>query len=231
MLSSNFTRLLLKVFFGIIILVTACNCNQPPISPTVTPSPPEADLSSAQGSKKKITSDKITSDVVLATPRDDIKGLPNFAKVSDVLYRGAQPAKEGLAELKKMGIKTIINLRSFHSDKDELKGLGLQYLNIECDAADIKEENAVIFLKVVTNSSNQPVFVHCQHGSDRTGLMVAIYRIYIQGWNKEDAIKESDNFGMHKIYKNIPEYIKNFDIEKIKLKVKTAPEPKIELIE
>lgn len=212
MLSSNLSRLLLKVFFGIIILVTACNCNQPSITTAPAPS-------------------KITSGVVLATPRDDIKGLPNFAKISDALYRGAQPTEEGFAELKKMGIKTIINLRDFHSDKDKLKGFGLQYLNIECNAADIKEENAVIFLKAVTNPLNQPVFVHCQHGSDRTGLMVAIYRIYIQGWNKEDAIKESDNFGMHKIYKNIPEYIRNLDVKTIKDKIEKITEPKIEIIE
>jgi protein tyrosine/serine phosphatase len=61
-------------------------------------------------------------------PREDIKGLKNFAKVSDILYRGAQPTKEGFAELKKLGIKTVINLRAKHSDEELIKGLDLNYL-------------------------------------------------------------------------------------------------------
>lgn len=61
--------------------------------------------------------------------------------------------------------------------------------------------------------------------------MVAIYRIYVQGWNKENAIKELEHFGMHTIWKNIPEYIRKFDIDKIKSIERNTTEPEIEIIE
>ncbi|MBI5778242.1 MAG: dual specificity protein phosphatase family protein [Planctomycetes bacterium] len=163
-------------------------------------------------------------------PRDDIKGLSNFAKVSETLYRGAQPDKEGFAELKKLGIKTIINLRANHSDIEMMKGLGLQYCFIPSDSGDIKEENVAAFLKVVTNPAHQPVFVHCAHGADRTGTMIAVYRICFQNWSRQDALNETDVFGRHTIYPNIPRYIMGFDIEAIKKKAETAPEPKMETI-
>lgn len=197
---------LLLIGAGIALaLLTACNCSQVPGIVT-------------------------SSTAQLAQPRNDIPGLSNFAQVSDTLYRGAQPTREGFTALKKMGIKTILDLREWHSDIDMLKGLGLQYGSIPSNAAHLEEEDVVAFLKVVTNPANQPVFVHCQHGSDRTGAMVAVYRIYVQGWRKEDAIKELDNFGMHHIYYNIPKYLNNFNPETIKNKIPLAPEPKVELI-
>lgn len=74
------------------------------------------------------------------TPRQDLPGLTNYAKVSEALHRGAQPTAEGFAELKKMGIKTVVNLRSFHSDRGKLQGTGLQYVHIYCKAWHPEEE-------------------------------------------------------------------------------------------
>ena len=198
----HFRLLLVVTFLGLSIL-TACNCHE-----------------TFQG----------TLPASAVQPRDDIKGLSNFAKVSDMLYRGAQPDQDGFAELKKLGIKTIINLRSSHSDTEMMKGLGLQYCFIPSDAGDIKEENVAEFLKVVTNPQNQPVFVHCAYGADRTGTMVAVYRICFQNWSRQDALNETNLFGRHTIYGDIPKYIMGFDIETIKKKTETAPEPKIEVI-
>src|SRR5438128_812424 len=70
----------------------------------------------------------------LLKPRNDLTGLKNFAQVSPMLCRGAQPGNEGFRTLKKMGVKTVINLRALHSDRKELKGLGLQYVHIPCQA-------------------------------------------------------------------------------------------------
>jgi tyrosine-protein phosphatase SIW14 len=170
-----------------------------------------------------------TSQVVLLTPQN-IPGVENFAKVSDGLYRGAQPTAEGFAELKKRGIKTVVNLRSFHSDRDKLKGLGLQYANIDCKAWHPEEEDVIKFLKIVLDPTNQPVFVHCQHGADRTGYMVASYRIVEQGWSTDDAIKEIHNFGFHTVWKDIPKYLQDMNVQTIKRKVEAAPAPKLELI-
>lgn len=148
-------------------------------------------------------------------PRGDIKGLSNFAKVTDALYRGAQPTKEGFAELKKLGVKTIINLRAKHSDEELIKGLDLNYFSIPINTWNLDNKHTARFLSIVMDKSNQPVFVHCQHGSDRTGTMVAVYRVYAQKWKAEDAIKELPVFGFHKIWVNLKKYLRSLDIKKL----------------
>lgn len=172
-----------------------------------------------------------SSAVTIAQPDNRIAGLSNFARVADGIYRGAQPTKEGFAALKKMGIRTIINLRDWHSDADELKGLGLKYISIPCVASDIRESKIAAFIKAATNPANQPVFIHCQHGSDRTGLMLAVYRVCYQDWPREDAIKEMDIFGRHKVYPDIPKYIREFNSQETKSKAMSAPEPAAQTID
>jgi protein tyrosine phosphatase (PTP) superfamily phosphohydrolase (DUF442 family) len=149
-----------------------------------------------------------------------VKGAPNLYKVSDTLYRGAQPSAEGMANLKAMGIKTIVNLRSFHSDRDEIGNTGLAYEQIDMKAWHPEEEEAVRFLQIVTGPKRTPVLVHCQHGADRTGAMLAIYRIAVQGWTKEEALREmtQGEFGFHEIWKNLPSWLEDLDMEAIKKK-------------
>jgi protein tyrosine/serine phosphatase len=148
----------------------------------------------------------------------ELPGVPNFHKVSDNLYRGAQPSNEGMKQLEKLGIKTVVNLRAAHSDRDELENTGLSYEHIRMTMWNTQDEVIVRFLKIVTDSNSTPVFVHCQFGSDRTGTMCAIYRIAIEGWDKSEAIEEMTNggFGFHSIWKNLLEYIDAMDIDKIK---------------
>ncbi|HEY3320439.1 MAG TPA: dual specificity protein phosphatase family protein [Planctomycetota bacterium] len=166
----------------------------------------------------------------LLKPSNDIPGLSNFAKISDALYRGAQPDAAGFAKLKEMGIKTIVNLRSFHSDRDKLEGSGLQYVHLNCKAWHAEEEDVVAFLKVVQDPKNQPVFVHCQHGADRTGMMVAAYRIVVQGWSNDDAAKETHNFGFHEMFEGIQKALKALQPEDIKKKVESAKAKKVEVM-
>lgn len=166
-----------------------------------------------------------------AKPRNDIPGLKNFAKVSDILYRGEQPTAEGMAELKKMGVKTVVNLRSFNSDKEELKGTGLQYVHIYCKAWHPEDEDVVKFLQVMRDPNNHPVFIHCMHGADRTGMMAAVYRICHQGWKNEDAAKELHNFGFHTIWTDIVKYLDKFDRAKIDEEIQKAKPIKVRVIE
>ena len=148
----------------------------------------------------------------------NLEGVPNCHKVSDDLYRGAQPSEEGMRQLEKFGIKTVVNLRAFHSDRDELKDANLSSEHISVKPWHPEDEDVVRFLKIVTDKNRTPVFVHCQYGSDRTGTMCAIYRIAVQGWSKDDSIEEmtKGNFGFHEIWGNLVEYIRGLDIEKIK---------------
>ncbi len=147
-------------------------------------------------------------------------GLPNLHRVTKDLYRDAQPTQEGFRQQKAMGIKTIINLRSHHSDIPLIGTLSFSCESIPARAWDVDEEEIVQFLKVATDKNRIPVFVHCQHGSDRTGVMCAVYRIAVCGWTKDEAIEEmtKGGFGFHKIWENLIRVVRNLDIEEIKRK-------------
>jgi protein tyrosine/serine phosphatase len=151
----------------------------------------------------------------------NLEGVPNCHKVSEDLYRGAQPSDEGMKQLEKFGIKTVVNLRAFHSDRDEINDVNLGAEHISFKTWHPEDDDVVRFLKIVTDKSRTPVFVHCQYGSDRTGTMCAIYRITVQGWSKDEAIEEmtKGDFGFHEIWDNLVEYIRNLDIKKIKQQV------------
>ena len=145
-------------------------------------------------------------------------GLPNLHKVSDTLYRGAQPTAEGMEELEKMGIKTVVNLRSFSSDRDELAGTALAYEHIHMKAWHAEDEDLARFLRIVTDPARAPIFVHCQHGSDRTGTACAVYRIVVQGWTKDQAIEEmtGGGFGFHEVFSNLTDHIRGLDVAALK---------------
>jgi len=158
-----------------------------------------------------------------------LEGVPNLHKVSDVLYRSAQPSAQGMASLKKkLGIKTIVNLRSFHSDRDEIGETGLGYEHITMKTWHPEKKEAVRFLQIVTDPARQPVLVHCKRGADRTGTMCAIYRIAVEDWSKNDAIKEmrEGGFGFHEIWKNLPEWIESLDVNRIKRRAGRGPDKK-----
>ena len=149
-------------------------------------------------------------------------GLPNLNKVSNALYRGAQPEPEGFVELQKMGIKTVVNLRSIHSDRDDMAKAGLEkgalgYEHIRMTAWNPEHEEIVRFIRIMADPANHPVFVHCQHGADRTGLQCAVYRVAIQGWSKREALREmtEGGYGFHRIWVNLPTWFEDLPIEKL----------------
>ena len=148
----------------------------------------------------------------------ELAGVPNLYRVSGELYRGDQPTSQGMQNLKNLGFKTIINLRSFHSDRDEIGDTGLAYEHITMKAWHPEEEDVVRFLKIVTDPKRAPVLVHCQHGADRTGTVIAVYRIAVQGWSKAEAIREmtEGGFGFHPIWSNLPKWIQELNIDLIK---------------
>jgi len=160
----------------------------------------------------------------------ELAGVPNLHRVSPTLYRSAQPSGEGMRNLEKMGIKTIVNLRTFHSDRDEIAGLGLGYEQIYMKTWHPEEEDVVRFLRIVSDPARAPVLVHCQHGADRTGSMCAIYRIAVKGWSKEEALREmtEGGFNFHEIWINLLPWINGLDLEKIRLEAglnSTPPAP------
>ena len=148
-----------------------------------------------------------------------LPGVPNLHRVSESLYRGAQPTAQGMEQLHKLGIKTIVNLRSFHSDRNEIGTLPLAYEHITMKTWHAEDKEVVRFLQIVTDESRTPVFVHCQRGADRTGTMCALYRVVVEGWTKEQAIAEmtQGGFGFYEGWQNLVEYVRHLDIKSIKL--------------
>jgi protein tyrosine/serine phosphatase len=159
----------------------------------------------------------------------EMAGAPNLHQVDKTLYRCAQPTAEGMRNIKAAGIVTVINLRAFHSDKDELGDTGLGSEHIDMKTWHPEHEDVVRFLKIVSDPKRAPVLVHCQHGADRTGTMCAIYRIVVQGWTKQDAIEEmtKGGFNFHEIWTNLPDWIQEIDVEALRKEVgiKTPPKP------
>jgi len=147
-----------------------------------------------------------------------LDGVPNMYKINDSLYRSAQPTALGMKHLKQLGIKTVVNLRSFHSDRNEIGKTGLGYEHVYMKAWHPERQDIVRFLKIVTDPSRTPVLVHCLHGADRTGTMMAIYRIVVQGWTKEAAVREmtEGGYNFHALFDNLPQWIEGLDIESIK---------------
>ena len=127
--------------------------------------------------------------------------LPNFHQVNMNLYRGAQPKRGGIQKLAELGIKTIINLRDddgrARSEEIEARAAGLKYFNLPLDnfgrPADEKVQRV---LAVIDAPENQPVFVHCKRGADRTGTIIAVYRIEHDGWTSKQAKDEASRYGM-----------------------------------
>ncbi len=149
-----------------------------------------------------------------------ITGVNNFYQVSPVLWRGAQPTKEGFKALEQAGVKTIINLRSYHDDSSLLEGTQLHYVSIPMDAWHPDEKDLALFLRAVqlasSDPSRYPIFVHCQQGRDRTGYSVATYRMVMQDWSAEDAIKEMYAFRFNRIWVGNPRFLKHLEVEDMK---------------
>jgi len=147
-----------------------------------------------------------------------LPGLPNLHKVSDTLYRCAQPEKDGVESARKLGIKTIVNLREFHRDSSLGELAPIVEERIPLKTWDVDEDDAVKFLKIACDPAKAPVLVHCMHGADRTGAMCAVYRIAVQGWPKEAALREmtDGSFGYHEVWVNLPVWIAKLDVEKLR---------------
>lgn len=147
-----------------------------------------------------------------------LAGVPNLHKVADGVYRSAQPTAEGMTNLKALGIKTIVNLRSFHTDKDEIGTNGFSSETITMKAWHPERDEAVRFLKIVNDPARRPVLFHCLHGADRTGTMCALYRIAVQGWTRDEAVREMTDGGynFHPVFGNLVEWLRELDIEAIR---------------
>lgn len=134
-------------------------------------------------------------------------GIPNFAKVEDGVYRGGQPTEAGWHYLKILGVHNVIKLNEESESSDNsawTNGIWVAYLPINLQQQIGFEEMPENFS--LGWQSSTPLFIHCQHGQDRTGLFVALWRVKVDGWSKADAEKEMLAHGFHKELRGLWDY-------------------------
>lgn len=126
-------------------------------------------------------------------------GLPNFGRVTDMLYRGAQPNVQGFSELQAMGVAIIVNFRDepkeVANERREVESLGIRYVSIPWSGVREPASGQVVeFLDLVRSNPQIRIFVHCQRGADRTGVMIAAYRIAVEHKTAAEAVSEMREF-------------------------------------
>ncbi|WP_179955082.1 fused DSP-PTPase phosphatase/NAD kinase-like protein [Maribacter luteus] len=138
--------------------------------------------------------------------------------MNDSLYRSEQPSKKGFKDLEALDVKTVINLRRWDKNRRKADGTELQLVNLPLKAGKLTEDQIIMALKAI-QVAESPVLIHCWHGSDRTGAVIAAYRIIFEDWTKEKAIEELryGYFGYHeKMYPNIVTLLQNLNVGHIK---------------
>ena len=122
-------------------------------------------------------------------------GIPgNFHRLSEAVLRSGQPDAKQMRVLERMGVRSVLNLRDYHDDTDEAKGTGLKLLRVPLDAGKLDAAGLQRGFEALRDAE-KPVLVHCWHGSDRTGAVLAVWRMVEEGWPREVAIDEFVNGG------------------------------------
>ncbi len=150
-----------------------------------------------------------------------IKGLSNAYKIDDHVFRSEQPNHKAMKELQSLGIGILLNLRHVRNDRWKGRGTKLKLEHIPINTWRISYDELVQATGLILNAK-EPVLVHCWHGSDRTGCIIACYRIIKFHWTKEEAINElvKGGFGFHeKAFPNIVKLLNSIDVEKFKTDV------------
>lgn len=157
----------------------------------------------------------LLASVGLPQQSPDLKKLPNFVEVNPKLYRGGQPASGSLQQLLTLGVKTIVNLRGegegVNKEAEEARALGLRFFHIPfARSGRPRDADMKLVLSIINTPEYQPVFVHCKQGADRTGTVIAIYRITHDGWTSEQAKAEAKSHGMHLWESGMKDYIHDY---------------------
>jgi uncharacterized protein (TIGR01244 family) len=148
-------------------------------------------------------------------------GIPNFHRVNGHVYRGGQPGPEGWPRLAKMGVKTVIDLRreDEHSTAAEAQAVaaaGMNYVNVPMKGV-VAPSNEQVAKVLALLASEESVFVHCKKGADRTGTIIACYRIAHDRWQRQRALEEAKSFGMGLVQVGLKHYIMAFQPDMIAL--------------
>jgi tyrosine-protein phosphatase SIW14 len=144
-----------------------------------------------------------------------VQGVGNFQKVDDHVYRGAQPTDEGFRNLAKLGIKTVVDLRT-RSDRSLIEekavtAAGMHYIGVPMRGTETPPNESVHkVLALLEDATTGPVFVHCHRGADRTGVVIACYRIEHDHWTKDRALVEARSLGLSWLKRAFQRYVLSY---------------------
>ena len=149
------------------------------------------------------------------------KGVENLYRVEPDLYRSARPAAEGFRELAALGVKTVLDVES-PGDDAAVRGTAIRLFHVPMSAFGLRNDRVLAALRILADPANRPIVVHCHLGADRTGALIALYRVVVQGWSKEDAIREMDDGGYHHSswWRNLDRYVAAADVDAFRKELK-----------
>lgn len=142
------------------------------------------------------------------------KGVPNFGQVTPTLYRGGQPSAEGFETLARIGIAIVVDTGRSRRDEALIKSLRMTYVSLPWYCPFPRDKVFERFIEIIRQNPGKKIFVHCRFGDDRTGMMIAAYRMGAEGWTAKEAMQEMHAFGYggihHLMCPGLARYEKSF---------------------
>jgi tyrosine-protein phosphatase SIW14 len=175
------------------LVPVAGQCASTHVQDNSAPSPPPTQQSETQQPPVDTPSDVI-----------DKQLIPDFAEVTPTLYRGAQPRKGGFAALAKMSIQIVVDLRGDRDgERKEVTSLSMQYVPMHWECSFPKDKTFAEFLTLIRKNPGKKIFVHCRVGDDRTGMMIAAYRMAFERWSAKQALEEMKKYGFSRVHRRL----------------------------
>ena len=140
--------------------------------------------------------------------------IDRFNIVETGFYRGARPETENqMKTLKAYRIKTILDVsdndEAFEIEKARAKKLGMKIIRVAMDGWNAPTDAQTAEVQALLNDKSlRPIYIHCKHGRERTGVMVGLYRVYTNDWKPEKAYKEMKDMGFRTLAWNFRIYFK-----------------------
>src|SRR5262249_25365496 len=128
------------------------------------------------------------------------KGIPNLGQVTPTLYRGGQPSAQAFETLAHMGIAIVVDTGRSKRDETLIKNLGMSYVSLPWYCPFPKDKVFARFMEITRENPSKKIFVHCRLGDDRTGMMIAAYRMGEQHWTAKEALQEMHEFGYRGVH-------------------------------
>ncbi len=153
----------------------------------------------------------------------------NLYRIEDGLFRGAQPSVAGFRELAALGVRNVLDLAGGSGDVRFVSDGTVKLFHVPMSAWGLRDDLVLKALRIMTEPENRPLMIHCAHGADRTGAIVALYRVVVQGWTKEQAVREMNEGGYHHngLFRNLDRYVMRANVDALRreLGVLIVPPP------